>query len=426
MTWPLVYIAFGLLSSVDAFVSLRTRHSLRTRDLALSVGDLPETRRVWRIAKPGSIGALRLEDEPLLYPNPGELTVQVEAVGLNFADVWTVLGLYKAANLIPGGVVPGLEFAGKVIAVGIGETTIPVGSTVFGFTRFGAFADHVTVPASFVRPCPSGWSAEEAAAFLVQGLTAWHALDVLGDLSARCARARAANDQPPVVLVHSTAGGVGLAAVQICKRLGAISIGTVGNQQKVSWLEDEGRSPNATIVRPSRGGAKALAASVAGAVERTVGASTPQEKGNPGCVDVVLDGIGGSCFEASLSLLNVGGRLVHFGGSEYSTPGDRPNWLHIAAKWLKRPRVDPGSLVSRSLGVVGFNLIFLTDRVAELNVQLDSLLEIRSGEKPPFVGRIFSFEDAPDALRFLQSGFSVGKVVLQIKKSGEVAFDPSD
>jgi len=75
---------------------------------------------------------------------------------------------------------------------------------------------------------------------------------------------------------------------------------------------------------------------------------------------------------------------------------------------------------------VGFNLIFLTDRVAELNVQLDSLLEIRSGEKPPFVGRIFSFEDAPDALRFLQSGFSVGKVVLQIKKSGEVAFDPSD
>ena len=119
--------------------------------------------------------------------------------------------------------------------------------------------------------------------------------------------------------------------------------------------------------------------------------------------------------------------------------GDRPNYLHMVPRFLTRPRVDPGSLVSDSKGVLGFNLIFLTDRAARLNRELAELLaclsagegnrdgDDGSGERegaaavapvleipPPHVGRVFPFEDAPGALRYLQSGESVGKVVLRV------------
>ena len=152
----------------------------------------------------------------------GTVTVAVEAVGLNFADVWTVLGFYKAA---PKECVPGLEFAGRVVAVAPSlpsremNQNLRVGEKVFGFTRFGAFSTHVTVDERFVRPLPKGWTMEEGASFLVQGLTAWHGLQ-LADLGDRCEERASAEgsrtdgsgneissgELPPVVCVHSAAG----------------------------------------------------------------------------------------------------------------------------------------------------------------------------------------------------------------------------
>ena len=454
---------------------------------------------------------------------PETVTVAVQAVGLNFADVWTVLGFYKAANNevgdAAGGLVPGIEFAGRLLADSPSGKYVK-GTAVFGFTRFGGFSTHITVPETFVRPLPEGWSFEEGAAFLVQALTAWHGLQ-LADLddrmeeyrenlrrykaaatvaAAAAAAATASSGSrstsssaslgpaplPPAVCIHSAAGGVGLAAWEICRRRGARLVGTVGSESKKQWLLDhlngKGEAargaavvlPEQVVVRPPRGGSRVLGELLVAAVRHTekhVGSSSSSssssdsgacggdasgslgggdisgrggnDKGGDnrsGLLDIVLDGIGGPAFEASLAALNKGGRVVHFGGSTFNARrGDRPNYLHMVPRFLTRPRVDPGSLVSDSKGVLGFNLIFLTDRAARLNRELDELLaclsagegnrdgDDSSGERegaaavapvleipPPHVGRVFPFEDAPGALRYLQSGESVGKVVLRV------------
>lgn len=394
--------------------------------LAWEAQALQQSYHSWK-GKPGSIGNFRLESSVLEPAGAGTVTVAVETIGLNFADVWTCLGLYKAAP--KDGVVPGLEFCGIVTDVGEGsrDSDLDVGTRVMGFTRFGAFATHVNVPRGFVRPLPSGWTPTEGAAFVVQGLTSWHALDMAN------LRSRIEAGRPPVVLVHSAAGGVGLAAVDQVLKMGGQVVGTVSSEGKAEFLLERcGLPRDQIVVRPSGASRTALSGLFAEAAKHARGrlaggagtmnvASKAAVQGVPledaaesvmSEADIILDGIGGACLGASIDMLASEGRIVHFGGSTFSSRSDSPNWLHIVPRWLSRPRVDPGALVSRSQGILGFNLIFLTDQVDMLNRELDELLAISPAK--PHVGRCFNFQDAPDALRYLQSGASVGKVVLEI------------
>lgn len=365
-------------------------------------------KRYWKASPLGNIQNMHLYSEEVdvvagksagTTIDDGLLTVAVERVGVNFADVWTVLGLYKAAP--KDGCVPGLEFCGTVIGGSEGDCNL-IGKTVFGFTRFGGFSSVVTVPRDWVRELPPDWSVDEGAAFLVQGLTAWHALNSLVGLPERCRIAKEEGLDPPTVLIHSAAGGVGLAAVDICLKLGARTSGTVSSQFKADFLANRTGLPADQIcIRPKR--------------SRDLPQAFSQVLGPSGEADICLDGIGGSCFRASLDLLSTGGRIVHFGGATYAAPGDTPQWANIIPKWIRRPRVDPGSLVSRSRGVVGFNLIFLTDRTVQLNRELDGLLGLELSRRP-HIGKVFDFDDAPDALRYLQGGTSVGKILLKLPK----------
>ena len=184
--------------------------------------------RRWFSSKLNSIDSLELVDAPSPAPLAAhEVKLAVETIGLNMADVWTVLGLYKAAP--KEGVCPGLECCGTVVSAGSAVTNVEVGTRVMAFSRFGAYggggggvgeggthplclprphpATQVTIDSDFVRPLPEGWTAEQGASFLVQGITAWHALVELTDLNKRCAQALASGEQAPVVLVHSAAGG---------------------------------------------------------------------------------------------------------------------------------------------------------------------------------------------------------------------------
>lgn len=175
------------------------------------------------------------ETDTLPAPGPGEVRIRVEAIGLNFADVFTVLGMYDAA---PAGVriIPGLEFSGVVEEIGKGpkkkiskvgrsadgKRNVVVsgdgsessedasrypfrpGDRVMGVTRFGAYASHINIGTSFIRKMPDEWSFQQGAAFVVQALTAWYGLMDLGK-----------GEAGKTVLVHSAAGGVGGFALQV-------------------------------------------------------------------------------------------------------------------------------------------------------------------------------------------------------------------
>jgi len=136
-----------------------------------------------------------------------------------------------------------------------------------------------------------------------------------------------------------------------------------------------------------------------------------------GRFDCVLDSLGGKYFSAGLEALDPMGRIVHFGAT-YSYGGATDGlrkWLTLVPGYLGRPMVDPGKLVSTNRSVMGFNLIWLTERVDMLNAEMDEMLE-KGGllARPPAVGKTFPFDKLPDALHYLNGGMSVGKVVVEL------------
>ena len=169
-------------------------------------------RQIW-ITRTGAPEVLAVKEAPDPQPKAGEVRVRVEASGINFADILGRMGLYPDLPPIP--VVPGYEVSGRVDAVGPGVEGDWTGRDVIAMTRFGGYADTVCVPVNQVFARPAGMSALEGAAVPVNYFTAWQLVVVMGGLK-----------RNETVLVHSAGGGVGIAATQIAKHLGAQVIGT--------------------------------------------------------------------------------------------------------------------------------------------------------------------------------------------------------
>ncbi len=345
-------------------------------------------REVWRIARAGSLDALRKERETLPAPGPGQVRIDVGAIGLNLADVFACLGLYSATPAGP--FIPGLEMSGVVEQAGdVVEEAAPSfrrGDRVIALTRFGGYATALNADVRYVRPLPEGWSLSEGAAFSVQALTAWYALRDLGRLKAG-----------EVVLVHSAAGGVGLNALALVAASGARAIATVRSEAKRDFLLRHARlAPHEIIVRDRRRFAIQL--------DEALKASGAEG------LDIVLDGVAGPYFFPAFSRLRPEGRHIIFGASDMMPAGSRTNRLALLPRYLRRPRLDPMRLMSSNRSVAGFNLIWLWDRTDRLSGLYDEVAAVL--KVPPLVGREFAFDEARSALAWLKSGESVGKVVL--------------
>jgi alcohol dehydrogenase len=168
----------------------------------------------------GSIKNLKEKIEDLATPQDNEVMVEVHAIGLNFADVFAIWGLYSATP--KGEFVPGLEYSGKILAVGKNVTNVKVGDKIMGITRFGGYATHLNIDSRYVLPLPDGWDFKTGAAYLVQVLTAYYALVNLGNIQDNYR-----------ILIHSAAGGVGTLANRLAKKMNAYTIGSVGNSEKI-------------------------------------------------------------------------------------------------------------------------------------------------------------------------------------------------
>mmetsp|Transcript_18902 Transcript_18902/g.60395 ORF Transcript_18902/g.60395 Transcript_18902/m.60395 type:complete len:400 (-) Transcript_18902:457-1656(-) len=380
----------------------------------------------------GDLGLLRLDSSDVAPPGCGQVLVRVERIGLNFADVFAVAGLYSPirSGELEGPLVPGLEFAGVVEQVGApsavrgpdslrgadqvghggqlmllseqvwatAEREAPKlrpGDRVMGCMRFGAFATHVNVPAHQVRKLPEGWTVAQGAAFTAQTLTAYYALRVLGDLK---------KDQ--TVLVHSAAGGCGLQAIRICRKLGARVVGTVSSAAKVTALLKEfpDLKPEQLIVRASS------AAAFGTQLDSALAAI-----GSPAGFDIVLDAILGPLFQPAFDRLAPGGRHVVFGAASMTPQADRLGWLEwikLAWQWLWRPKVDLLELPSLNRSVMAFNLIHCLNDAPTLMATMDEIQALNLA--PPLVGSEFSFAEVPAALRAFRSGTTWGKVVISV------------
>jgi len=337
-------------------------------------------RQIW-ITKVGPPETLAVREAPDPTPGPGQVRIRVEASGINFADVMTRQGLYPDAPKIP--CVVGYEVGGAIDAVGPGVADSRVGQAVLALTRFGGYADTVVVPEALALTRPPGLGAQAAAAIPVNYLTAYQMLIGMAGIK-----------RGDRVLIHQAAGGVGLAAIDLCRIIGVETYGTA-SASKHEFIRARGLDHPIDY--------------------RTRDYETEVRRltGGRG-VHVILDPIGGDSWKKGLRLLAPTGRLVCFGLSAAST-GQRRSILRLlktaaAIPWFQ---VNPLSLMNANKGVLGVNLGHMWDQGELLGGWLAQILTwYGQGKVRPHVDRAFSFADAPAAHAYIQDRKNVGKVVL--------------
>ncbi len=328
-------------------------------------------RQIW-ISKAGPPDVLQVREAPDPVPGPGEVRIRVEAAGVNFADLMARAGSYPDAPPIP--CVVGYEIAGAIDAVGEGVPAARVGQNVLALCRFGGYTTHRCVPAAQAVVRPEGLSAIDAAAIPVNYLTAWMMLRVYG------------RPEPGErVLVHSAAGGVGLAALDLLKLSRAETWGTA-SRAKHDFLRDRGYHH----LLDSRTG------------------EWPQEK-----LDIILDPVGGASWDRGLASLRAGGRLICFGFSA-SAGETRSLWATfragLAVPWLK---INPVSLMNDNKGVMGVNMGHLWDESERVTGWLRDILDLwEEGRIAPFIHATVPFDKAAEAHGILHRRENIGKVVL--------------
>jgi NADPH:quinone reductase-like Zn-dependent oxidoreductase len=340
------------------------------------------------IHKPGGYGQLVIEECPDLEPGPGEVLIDVAAIGVNYADCVTRMGLYASAKHYIGyPVTPGFEVSGTIRSVGKDIADLQTGSAVLAITRFNGYATQLAVKREQVRPLPAALTFETAAAFPAVSLTAWYALFEL------------AHPRPgDTLLVHAAAGGVGSMLVQLGKLAGCRVVAVVGASHKVS-------------------AARALGA------DEVIDKSTQDlwkeaETIAPQGYDIVLDANGVATLRQSYRHLAPMGKLVVYGfHSMLPRTGGIPGKLKLARDYLRTPRFSPFDLTTRNRSVLGFNLSFLFDKTAVLERGLQQLLLwLDEGKLHPPTVTSYPFESVAAAHRDLESGQTVGKLVLTCGK----------
>ena len=335
------------------------------------------------VKKHGDVSQLEMREIPDPELNPGELLIAAKAVGVNFADVLSRLGIYKAAPKPP--FVPGIEVAGTVEAVGPGLSGWTAGDRVMAFCTFGGYAEKVSVPAPFAMKIPEGVTFNEAAAFPVQYLTAYHGLFQL-------AHVRDAD----TVLVHAAAGGVGIASLQLLNPGRAKVYATVSSEAKGKVVLEE--CPRARVINYA---------------EKDFAAIIREETGGRG-IDVVMDSIGGDVFKKSWNLLGPFGRHVLFGAAAAVKPGAI---AQLGALWRLRKMlaVFPLAMIDKNRTLSAFNLYHLAERPDIMTEAAGALLALwAKGLIRPRVGLSLPLEKAAEAHRRMQDRQTVGKVVLTV------------
>jgi NADPH2:quinone reductase len=320
--------------------------------------------RAWQIT---GLGAAPLQtDLPNPLPMAGALVIRVQAAALNFADLLAIQGRYQVKAPLP--YIPGMEFAGIVERLGPGTVGPVPGTRILGTCITGALAERIAVPADRVSVLPDSMAMTEAAGFPIAYGTSHLALDHKARL------------QPGETLfVTGAAGGVGLTAVEIGKRLGA------------------------RVIASARGADRLKVAEAAGA-DVLIDSDAPDLKDRlrtEGGMDVVYDTVGGPAFDAALRACKPDGRVLAIGFASGEVP-----------------QIPANLLLVKNLTVTGFWYGGYQDHRPDIiAASMDQLLRWRAeGTLHPHIGEVLEFDDLPHGLELLRSRRATGKVVIRVQQ----------
>lgn len=340
------------------------------------------------IPSAGGYEKLIIQDGADLAPEADSVVVSVKAIGVNYADCLVRFGVYESAKKYVGWpITPGFEFSGTVKSVGGEVARFKVGDQVVGITLFNAYATEAKVKESQLFHLPSGFSLVEAAGFPTVFFTAYHALFQLVKIYPKSH-----------LLVHSAAGGVGSALVQLAKAFNFTVTGVVGSSPKVTTVKALGAD---YVIDKSAQDLWSEARKLA-----------------PKGYDVIFDANGYTTLKDSYKHLSPVGKLISYGAHSLLPRGGgsgRVNYLKALIGLIKTPRFNPLQLITDNKSVVGFNLSFLFARQDLVNEAMNDLMRLALEKKiKPLKTTTFKFEDVGLAHQALESGTTVGKIVLVV------------
>jgi len=314
----------------------------------------------------GPANTLVIDDIPSPEPGKGQVKVRVKAAGLNFPDTLIIEGKYQIKPELPFS--PGGEMAGEVIAVGDGVQRFKPGQRVMGLTGYGAFAEEILVPESNLIPVPDGMNDHTAAAFSMVYGTSYHALK------------QRANIQPgETLLVLGASGGVGLAAVELGKAMGATVIAAASSAEKLAVAKEAG------------------ADDLINYAEEDLKDALKQRY--PKGVDVIYDPVGDKFTEAAIRNMAWNGRLLIVGFAA----GDIP-------------KIPANLALLKGCSIIGVFWGAFTQKEPQANIQniMELMQLFTQGKINPRISQVFPFEEYEQALAALTSRTAKGKVVLDI------------
>lgn len=330
--------------------------------------------------KAGAPETMRIESFDATEPADDEVAVEVAFAGINFADLLQRLGLYSPRPPYP--FTPGYEASGTVVAVGSDVDHLKVGDMVIAVPGTGAQTSYLLCKADRVVSIPEGVSLQAAAAMPVTYLTAHHMLHHLGHLS---------SDES--VLIHGGGGGVGTAALQLCRWAGVERVWATASAGKADIIRSFGGTP---IDRHTEDFVDVV-----------------RKATNGTGVDHVLDPIGGDHLVRSLSACREGGRVYTYGMSAFAPTGKRQP-LRTALAWLRRTEIDPLRLMTRNRSLVGVHM-GTWSRQDVLFAQMERLVQgVKEGHLDPVIDAVMPLEEAAAAHHHLHDGKNIGKVLFSM------------
>lgn len=340
------------------------------------------------IPSAGGYEKLTIVEQPDPKPAPHEILIDVKGIGVNYADVLIRFGVYSSAKHYVGWpITPGFEVSGIVSEVGSECTKYKVGDEVVAFTRFNGYSTKICVPEVHALNLPKGFDLLQAAGFPAVFMTAYYALKQIFIVR-----------KGSICLVHSAAGGVGSALVQIMKAEGHFVIGIVGSPNKVDYVKKMG----ADIV-----------------IDKS---SNPhywdmlRDQGFEKKIDVVYDANGFTTITQGYNFLRPTGKLVVYGShSLIPKQGGKINWPQLIFGYLKTKRFNPLDLVTDNKSLVGFNVSYLFEQDEMVRENLEGLSELADkGLIYPPETTYIPFDKVADAHKLLETGTTRGKIILTV------------
>jgi len=319
-------------------------------------------------------------------PGKGEVLINIHATGINFAELMCRQGMYDRSPKLPA--VLGLEGAGEVVSLGEGCQKLKPGARVLCISNFGLWSEFAVVPENQAFVIPDQMTYEEAAAIPVNYITAYHMLFEFGNLR-----------PGKSVLIHMAAGGVGIAATQLCRTVDNVTVFGTSSESKHGIIKDYG------VTHPID--------------YRTKDYYQEVRKISPKGVDIVLDPLNGPDAVKGYNLLKPFGKIIHFGAANTVTGPQRNLW-QVVKTWWGSKNYNPIFMISSNKQVAGYHLGFLVDYPELIEEAVEELMQMyQKSLIKPHIDSTWAYEDVAKAMARMHERKNVGKVILSPQKEPE-------